>query len=416
MLTQQENERLTQVGPGTPMGELMRRYWHPIAAAAELDERPTKAVRLLGEDLVLYRDRSGTLGLIERFCPHRRVDLSYGIPEEHGLRCMYHGWMMDETGQCIEQPFEETVHPDGRFKEKVKVAGYPVEELGGLLFAYLGPQPAPLVPRWDLFVTGHAWRDIGITMLPCNWLQCQENSADPVHAEWLHGVYGWYLAQQTGEEVPAWRRAMMRPHQRIGFTPFANGVFKRRIVEGSSEDDDIWKVGHPWVFPNILRSTTGTTSTEFQIRVPVDDHNTLHIVYTRYQFPPGVDVPPQETVPYYEIPLYDANGALNVAVPLVQDFMAWVTQTPIADRTRERLGESDAGVIMLRRMLHEAMATVADGGDPMNVFRDPATNQCIEMTQEKLYYTPDRNEARAIYHSHQRYNPSIGEIVGMFPE
>jgi len=95
--------------------------------------------------------------------------------------------------------------------------------------------------------------------------------------------------------------------------------------------------------------------------------------------------------------------------------MAWVTQTPIADRTREKLGESDTGVIMLRRMLNEAMATVADGGDPMNVFRDPATNQCIEMTQEKLYYTPDRNQARAIYHSHQAYNPNIDEIIAMFP-
>ena len=111
MLNIQENEKLSRVGQGTPMGELMRRYWHPIAAAGELDVRPTKAVRLLGEDLVLYKDKSGTLGLIERACPHRRVDLSYGIPEEHGLRCMYHGWMMDETGQCIEQPFEETVHP-----------------------------------------------------------------------------------------------------------------------------------------------------------------------------------------------------------------------------------------------------------------------------------------------------------------
>ncbi len=416
MLTQQENERLTQVGPGTPMGELMRRYWHPIAAAAEMDERPTKAVRLLGEDLVLYKDRSGTLGLIDRFCPHRRVDLSYGIPEEHGLRCMYHGWMMDETGQCIEQPFEETVHPDGRFKEKVKVTAYLVEELSGLLFAYMGPLPAPLVPRWDLFVTDHAWRDIGFTMLPCNWLQCQENSADPVHAEWLHGVYGWYLAQKSGEEVPTWRQAMMRPHQRIGFTEFAHGVFKRRIVEGSSEDDDIWKIGHPWVFPNILRSTTGTTSTEFQIRVPVDDENTLHVVYTRYQFPPEVHVPPQEKVPYYEIPLYDGNGELNVELPLVQDFMAWVTQTPIADRTREKLGESDTGIILLRKMLNEAMATVADGGDPMNVFRDPATNQCIEMTQEKVYYTPDRNQARMIYYGHQAYNPDIDKIIAMFPE
>ena len=143
MLSTQENAELTQVGPGTPMGDLMRRYWHPIAATAELDERPTKAVRLMGEDLVLYRDKSGTLGLIERACPHRRVDLSYGIPEEHGLRCMYHGWMMDETGQCIEQPFEETVHPDGRFKEKVKIAGYPVQEMAGLVFAYMGPQPTP---------------------------------------------------------------------------------------------------------------------------------------------------------------------------------------------------------------------------------------------------------------------------------
>ena len=116
MLSTAENERLTRVGPGTPMGELMRRYWQPIAVTAELNAKPTRPVRILGEDLVLYRDKSGTLGLIERFCPHRRVDLSYGIPEEHGLRCMYHGWMMDETGQCIEQPFEETVHPDGQLQ------------------------------------------------------------------------------------------------------------------------------------------------------------------------------------------------------------------------------------------------------------------------------------------------------------
>ena len=116
MLTSTENERLTQVGPGTPMGALFRRYWHPIATTGELAESPTKVIRLLGEDLVLYRDRSGTYGLIDQLCAHRRVDLSYGIPEEQGLRCMYHGWMYDETGQCIEQPFEETVHPDGRFK------------------------------------------------------------------------------------------------------------------------------------------------------------------------------------------------------------------------------------------------------------------------------------------------------------
>ena len=157
MLSIQENEKLARVGAGTPMGELMRRYWHPIAAAAELDEKPTKPVRLLGEDLVLYKDKSGTIGLIDRFCPHRRVDLSYGIPEENGLRCMYHGWMMDETGQCVEQPFEETVRPDGRFKEKVKIAGYPVQVLAGMIFAYMGPQPAPLLPNWEPFTWEDGW-------------------------------------------------------------------------------------------------------------------------------------------------------------------------------------------------------------------------------------------------------------------
>lgn len=414
MLTVEDNRTLTRVGKGTPMGELMRRYWHPIAAAQELEERPTKPVRLLGEDLVLYKDRSGSYGLIDRFCPHRKVDLSYGIPEENGLRCMYHGWMYDETGQCIEQPFEDTVHPSGHFKDKVKVTAYPVEGLGGLLFAYMGPQPVPLLPRWDLFVTDHAWRDIGFTVIPCNWLQCQENSADPVHAEWLHGVYGWYLAQKSGDEVPSWRKAMMRPHQRIAFTEFAHGVFKRRIVEGTGEQDDIWRIGHPWVFPNILRSTTGTTSTEFQIRVPIDDENTLHVVYTRYQFPPETEVPDQVVVPYYEIPLY-IDGELNLEVPLPQDFMAWVTQGPVVDRTLEKLGESDVGVIQLRRMLFDAIKTVEDGGDPMNVFRDPEANRCILMDQERVYYTPDRNEARMIYHGHQRYNPGIDQIVAMFP-
>ena len=170
------------------------------------------------------------------------------------------------------------------------------------------------------------------------------------------------------------------------------------------------------MFPNILRSTTGTTSTEFQIRVPVDDFNTLHVVYTRYQFPPEVEVPPQEKVPYYEIPLYDANGELNVELPLVQDFMAWVTQTPIADRTREKLGESDTGVIMLRRMLNEAMADGRGRRRPDERLPRPGeTNQCIEMTQEKVYYTPDRNQARMIYYGHQRYNPAIDEIIAMFP-
>ncbi len=118
MLTQKMNERLTQVGPGTPMGTLMRRYWFPVAALSELKANPTKAVRLLGEDLVLYRDRSGTLGLIEASCAHRRVHLLYGIPEDNGLRCPYHGWLYDETGQCREMPAEA---PESTFPSRVQI-------------------------------------------------------------------------------------------------------------------------------------------------------------------------------------------------------------------------------------------------------------------------------------------------------
>src|SRR5579884_1163962 len=130
MLSKAENEQLTQVRAGTPMGELLRRYWHPIAAAGELDRKPTKAVTLLGEELVLYQDRAGALGLIGRRCPHRRVSLVYGVPEEDGLRCQYHGWKFDARGQCIEAPFEDTVNPEARFRDRIKIVGYPVQVAG----------------------------------------------------------------------------------------------------------------------------------------------------------------------------------------------------------------------------------------------------------------------------------------------
>src|SRR5437879_5522264 len=147
MLTAEQNDRLTRVGPGAPMGELMRRYWHPVATLSQMKDKYTKKVRVLGEDLILYKDLSGTYGLVDNFCPHRRMSMIYGVPEEHGLRCAYHGWLFGETGQCLEQPYEETEDPDGRFKDKVCIQAYPVQQMAGLLFAYLGPKPAPLPCR-----------------------------------------------------------------------------------------------------------------------------------------------------------------------------------------------------------------------------------------------------------------------------
>ena len=186
MLTRDENELLTRVGRGTPCGELLRRYWHPVAAAGELtDDKPIRPVKILGEDLVVYRDKKGKYGLVGEHCPHRLASLAYGRVEVDGIRCPYHGWKYDHTGQCLEQPAEP---PDSSFKDRIKHVAYPVQYLGGLLYAYLGPPPAPLLPRWDVLVwqRGKRWI-VKESLIECNWLQPMENSVDPSHLFWLHG-------------------------------------------------------------------------------------------------------------------------------------------------------------------------------------------------------------------------------------
>ena len=245
MLTTEENELLTKVGPGTPMGDLMRRYWQPIAAVAELDHHPTKPVRLMGEDLVLYRDTGGRYGLLDRHCAHRRADLCYGIVEDRGLRCHYHGWLYNGAGGCLEQPFEEIARPGARFKDKIMLTAYPVEAKAGLLWAYLGPLPAPLVPDWDLYHE-RGYKQIVFAEIPCNWFQGQENSIDPIHFEWLHGNWSAALRGQDGARVPA--------HRKIGFTEREWGFVYRRVREDTTEEDELWTVGRVCLWPNCLRS------------------------------------------------------------------------------------------------------------------------------------------------------------------
>ena len=385
MLSTNENDALTRVGLGTPMGELMRRYWHPVAAVAELDERPTKALRILGEDLVLYRDRAGTLGLIGRLCPHRRADLSYGIPENDGLRCMYHGWMFDETGQCIEQPFEETVYPDGSFKGKVRVTAYPVQVLAGIVFAYMGPPPAPLLPNWEPFSYNNGFINIAVAELPTNWLHCAENGLDSVHLEWLHAYWGTRLERERsrarGEEPEVFPR-IVRRHLRIGFDLFEYGIIKRRLVDGATEEHDDWARGHPMIFPNVVYVGNAIKSS-FQYKVPIDDENTLHLTWYFYHAAPGHDMPLTGDMPFYRVPLDYPDGRSIDDVVNNQDFMTWISQGAIADRTMERLGESDTGIIMYRKLLRDQMDIVAEGGDPMALVRDPAKNVRIELPLEK---------------------------------
>jgi len=397
MVTVAQNEELTRVGRGTPMGELMRRYWQPIAASGQVTERnPTKEIRILGEDLVLYRDRTGGIGLIGPRCAHRNAKLLYAVPEENGLRCCYHGWLYDETGQCIEQPNEPR-----DFSQKVKIPSYPVQELGGLIFAYLGPQPAPLLPRWDVMAWGNATRKVSISILPCNWLQCMENSLDPVHFEWLHRYYGTYemLRTHPDRELEEWDSQTAKRgkhHIRLGFELTEYGVIKRRLLEGEDEHEDHWRMGHPILFPNVLR--VGLQNWHgLHYRVPIDDTHTLHIMCDLTLPEPGATADPQETVPFKVWPLYDENGDLRHSFDgpfepyhvVAQDQVAWIAQGEISDRSTEVLGATDAGIVWYRDLLKTQMDLVAAGGEPINVVRDPEKNECIVLPAEYSRYPGD---------------------------
>ena len=407
MLNVQENERLTRVGPGTPMGELLRRYWHPVAASAQMDAEPTRAVRLLGESLVLYRDRSGTLGLIQESCPHRRVNMLYGIPEQEGLRCPYHGWLFNQRGECLEMPAEA---PDSTFKDRVRITAYPVQELAGLVFAYLGPAPAPLLPRYDVYVADNVVRQIGATVLPCNWLQCMENTVDPVHVEWLHQYYVNYLREAMGK--PPLTKKILR-HKKIGFNVFEHGIVKRRVLEDETEDSDYWQIGHPLVFPNILRNGAGGESgyMAFQIRVPLDDTHTWQVFLMAYR--PGVPVPPQESVPYFDVPYKNQDGSFITDFIDGQDMFAWVSQGPVAERHLEKLGESDTGVILYRNLLQEQLELVQRGEDPMEVYRDPGQNEIIELFHESVH-RPGLFKGYKFTGGHMKFSPTLGEVQELY--
>jgi len=406
MLSKEGNETLTQVGPGTPMGNLYRRYWLPIAISTEMAVGQwTKKVRVLGEDLVLYRDKSGNLGLIAERCAHRGVSMTCGIPEENGLRCPYHGWLYDETGQCLEQPNEPET---STFKDKVKMSGYKVQELGGLIFAYLGPDSPPLLPRYDLFVRENVVRTIGYAVIPCNWMQIMENSLDPTHLEWLHGRYFQFIFESDGKPQESW--PISKHHRKIGFDLFDYGIIKRRVLEGQTDDCEDWAVGHPVVFPNMLRvGDYGAHS--FQIRVPMDDTHTYHIWYTCFVPNPGVEIPEDYPISCFEAPLKDENGKFVTDYIDGQDMMSWVTQGDIADRTTERLGTSDKGIIMYRQLLMQEMAKVERGEDPMCVIRDAAENVEIVLPQEENKYGVGDLLSGIAKNWNTRYAPNIDDII-----
>lgn len=376
MLSVEDNILLTQTGKGTPMGEMLRRHWHPIAAVTEFEDKSTKQVRLLGEDLVMFKDRSGTYGLMELHCPHRRADLSYGFVEEAGLRCSYHGWGFDTQGNCFSAPFEDTSSGNSRFRDQIKIQAYPVQEMVGLLFAYLGPLPAPILPKWELFDYKNGFAQIVIAPLDCNWMQAAENNIDPVHFEWLHNNWS---AKQTNPDAPPAPR-----HVKIEVDEYDYGFGYKRILENTTENDAIWTQPRLHLMPNIFMPG----GTHFEYRVPIDDTHTLSLVWAWTAVPLEQQPYVQERIPHWEATITDpVTGRWISSHVINQDTIAWIGQGQLSDRQNEHLGRSDIGVIKYRNRLREDLEKVARGEDPSGVFREPEANVLVnwpDNRREKL--------------------------------
>ena len=379
MLTQEENERLTRVGPGTPGGELLRRYWQPICPASDLTpEKPSKRVMMMCEELVVYRDLQGNYGCVGEHCAHRGASLAYGFVEDCGIRCAYHGWKYDGTGACLEQPFE----PAGSgYKDKIKLKAYPVQKFAGLLFVYMGPpEKQPLLPHWDVLV-----REDGVlrlelrATLTCNWLQAEENTVDTTHTYYLHGHMMKTKGLPGGEFY-------YRPIVKFDWQLCEWGVSKRCFYGGDRPEIE---VRPPLIFPNILRIGTGTRQGAENIhwRVPVDDTHTNMIMASFKPSPDGskVEQPDEPRVDYYE-PGVGPDGTYHLTNFDSQDRMAWETQGPRFDRSQEHLGASDRGIVMFRKLLAEQIAIVEQGGDPMALVWDLQKNKIIDFPDSAPYH------------------------------
>ena len=385
LLTQEENDFLTSVGPETPAGQWHRRFWQPIAATDELtDESPTRFVRVLGEDLVLFKDKSGNVGLIQDHCVHRGASLLYGRVEERGIACAYHGWLYDTRGNCLETPAEPA---DSKFYLTVKARAYPVQRFIGMYWAYLGPDPAPVIPRYREWMkpAGEKMKVAVFPMLDCNWLVAAENALDPAHLQILHQDVA------SKEMVPInTTRGTTDDVKTFDFYETPYGIMKQRTYMNDMVDE------HSFVWPTYL-----TTS---WIRTPVDDtHTMVFIVGGGYRVREGANLVETEDAIVDRLPsLKDKPDARHPDAKYrfyapfgqiaAQDHVVWETQGAIADRTEERLATSDRGIVLLRQRLQENIQRVAEGLDPAGLIRDP-DHEPIDTTMGRHRLTGQPQEA-----------------------
>ena len=371
------NKDIPRVGPGTPGGAWLRRYWLPVGTQAELYDIP-QAVRVLGEDLVLFRDRAGRLGVIGQACAHRGASLEYGEIEERGIRCPYHGWLYDVSGKCLDQPSEAG---GKEFCARVRHTAYPVRTLGGLIFAYLGPDPAnpPPLPNYSPLIDHGGQRMIEPTRhFDYNWFNFYENSADPCHVWILHsnsayGEQSWgnrfFSLADPPDYVPVetqygMKIVMSKPGPEAG-TAF--------VDEMSLGFPSILQIGdtafvHAKVDPQKLANAEANHE-HFMFLTPNDDNHFMMFTVDYYTGPDADffdrlaemrkrEEPEEEVKPYDRRPLMPFRGNVRR-----EDIITQGTQGLLGERS-EQLGTSDRGVIMLRKMVREAIEAVAAGKAP----------------------------------------------------
>jgi 5,5'-dehydrodivanillate O-demethylase len=393
MLETARNESLTQTGGGTPMGELMRRYWQPVGLSEEVKPAgKPRQIRVMGEDLVLFRDDHGQPGLLALHCSHRGTSLAYGRVEDGGIRCAFHGWLYDCEGNILEQPAELD---GGAYRGHLRHPAYPCQEIGGVIFAYLGPQDRmPLLPRYEVLVRDDGTRKVDYYSINSNFIQNVEGALDTVHFSYLHMDH-WSKVKHRLASLP-------KPH--LEFAESDYGIWQRSYLPDVNRQITDVVYAHffmPAGFVRIQQSTRarerGLVQKFYSWYVPADDTHTV-----RFQAafsPPWPDGRPFEwpkaeplTPPGPENEYYrnyeevDTISGIPTNAPgtaikgyLCQDNMVNESQGPVVDRAREHLTPQDRVLMLMRQIYFQAIEDARAGRDPKYILRDPASNEEVHV-------------------------------------
>ena len=356
---QGDDPLLTRVGPGTPGGEYLRRYWHPFMLASELGDLPV-ALKLLGEDLVVFRDKSGRLGLLHKHCAHRGASLEFGIIGDRGIRCCYHGWHFDVDGTILDTPAEP---PTSRIRQNFCQGAYHVREEHGLLFAYMGPpESVPDFPYYDTFSDTSSTVAPFKLPLPCNWVQIVENAADPIHNAFLHAIVSGQQFSPAFKVLPV----LDFVETPLGFLSMAT----RKV------GDFVFLRAGDVVMPNVAQFPAGTNTVQKESvlahpvltrwAVPLDDHHSLYIGTAHLNDFSNPRTRDLEEYGVEKLPFIGQTADRPYRERQMEpgDYDAMTSPGPIVNRKAEHLGTTDRGVVLFRRMLANAIKSTAEGQTP----------------------------------------------------